>query len=538
MTAPRPVRRRLSRDFPRPARPCGLIGGLFLLAAGALAVGVPAAAGPRAVADGPFDLTLFHTNDIHAGFAARPHEGRPDAPVGGFAALAGHLARERTTAARWLLVDGGDFMTGNPVCELPVAGVRGGALAALMNVVGYHAGVIGNHEFDGGRRNLELLAEMTAFPLLAADLVDRDGDDGRPVPGARQPAVLERDGLLVGVLGVTHHDLEGLLTAGRLDGLTSRDQLGVLRRQLADLTPRTDVQVLLSHNGLAADRRLAGALAPDGLDVIVGGHSHTRLAEPEVVDGVLIVQAGSGLRHLGRLDLRLADGRVTHHRGRLILLTADAESEAPEIVRGMVDHFDQQVAAVYGRRIGRLDHDLRRDGRRESALGSWLCDVLREHAAADVAVVNSGGIRKDLRRGILTELDVHEALPFGNTLVVHEVPGAGLRAIALANARAAEARSYGILQVSGLEYRYRDAGAAGVQLLSVTVGGRPLEVDRVYTVAMPDYVSGMAATYLVGAELGPCREIGETLTAIVIGRVERDGGVVSRPAPGRMVKEP
>lgn len=517
---------------------------LVLVAGAALGLVCSALAAPPPVADGPFDLTLFHTNDIHGTFASRPHEGRTGPLVGGFVALAGHLARERAAAARWLLLDGGDFMTGNPVCELPVGQVRGGALACLMGAAGYDAGTIGNHEFDLGRTGLDALASLFPFPLLAADLVDLSPAGERPPPGVPGPLVLERTGLRIGIMGVSHAELERLLTPGRLEGVASRDQVEVLRTQLADLVPRTDVQVLLSHNGLDRDRVLARLLAGDGLDVIVGGHSHTRLAEPVVEAGVIIVQAGSGLRYLGRLDLRLAAGRVTHHRGELILLTADAETDAPEHVRGLVDHFDQQVAAVYGRQIGRLTADLRRHSSRQSALGSWLCDVLRAHAGADIAVINSGGIRKHLLRGPLTKLDIHEVLPFGNTLVVHQVPGTSLRAIILANARAAETNAYGILQVSGIEYRYRLAAVVepngdnkSVELVSVLVAGKPLADDRIYTVAMPDYVSAMGEVFLAGADLGPRVETGEILADIVIQSLAQGDAVITPPRMGRISRE-
>jgi len=296
----------------------------------------------------------------------------------------------------------------------------------------------------------------------------------------------------------------------------------------------------------------------------VGGHSHTRLEEPVVEAGVVIVQAGSGLRHLGRLDLRLVDGRVTHYRGRLVLLDVeggaraatqggavageDADSDAPLLVRDLVAHYESQVASVYGQVIGRLTTDLRRHSRQESALGSWLCDILRAHAGADVAVYNSGGIRKHLTSGPVTKLDIFEVLPFGNSLVVHRLPGSSLRAILLANAQAAETDAYGILQVSGVEYRYRAenetraggrkarANGAAVELISVRVGGQPLRDDRIYTVAMPDYVSGMGDVFLGGVALAAPLETGERITDIVIAAVEKVGGVIKPPRMGRIEK--
>ncbi len=486
-----------------------------------------APATPEAADAGPFQLTIFHTNDIHGGFAVRPLNGDGE-PVGGFAALAGHLARERQHVERSLLLDAGDMMTGNPICELAPDGVRGGAMAALMNAVGYDAGTVGNHEFDLGRAGVRALAEACGFPLLAADLEDSQTGELLVRPG---PIVLERDGLRVGVMGVSCARLSHVCTPGRLDGVVSRSQESRLREQLADLVGRTDVQVLISHNGVQTDRRLAKALGPDGLDVIVGGHSHTRLSEPALEAGVIVVQAGSKLRRLGRLDLRIADGRVTHYRGRLVLLTADAVSDAPVAVRDLVDDHVRTVQTVYGREIGTLAADLRRSSRRESPLGDWLCDVLRDHAGSDVCLVNSGGIRKALVAGPLTRLDLHEVLPFGNTLVVHTMSGASLRAILEANAAAAENHTYGILQVSGVRYTRR----ADV-LVEATVRGAPLDDAGVYTVAMPDYVATMADTYLAGADLGPIRETGESLTDIMIAAVAGTTAPIEPPAVDRMVR--
>jgi len=490
--------------------------------------GAAAVARPEPVADGPFTLTIFHTNDIHAGFDARP-AGDEDRLVGGFAALAGHLVRERAGTERSVLLDGGDFMTGNPLCELVVDGRRGGALAALMGAVGYDAGVVGNHEFDLGRAAAIALAAAFPYPLLAVDLVDRA--DGRPL-FATGPLVLERDGLRIGVLGVSCAELADVCTPSRLAGAVSRDQQERLRAQLATLVPGTDVQVLISHNGVDPDRVLAGALAADGLDVIVGAHSHTRLAEPVVESGVLIVQAGSGLRHLGRLDLRLADGQVTHYRGRLIELTAAAAAAAAPAVRGRCADYARRVQAEYGRTIGELADELRRHGGRESALGDWLCDVLRDHVEADVCLVNSGGIRQNLAAGPVTRLDIYEVLPFGNTLVVHTMTGASLRTIVAANVLAAERKSYGILQVSGLSYRHR-----GPEVRAIRVGGRPLDDRRTYRVAMPDFLSSMRGVYLGGADLGAVEETRETLTDIVIAALERSTGPVKTPEAGRIVSE-
>ncbi len=490
------------------------------------------AAGAAVAGDGPFQVTLFHTNDIHGSFLPEPASWRPDkAEVGGFVALARHLAAERRTAApACLLLDAGDFMTGNPVTTIASDGVAGVAMAELMNLSGYDVGVIGNHEFDAGRANITRLATRFDFPLLAADLAD---SLGRPIFRA-EPVVLERAGLRIAVLGVSCAELRDLCPPSRIPAMELRDQVAVVQAQLADLVPRTDLQVLISHDGIEGDRALAHRLAAAGLDVIVGGHSHTRLEQPQVVAGVIIVQAGSNLKNLGRLDLAIAGGRVTDFRGGLVELTAaGGEDAAPPALVAAVDRYRREVDAVYGEQIGELAVTWRRNSRGESNLGSWICEAMRARAGTQVALLNSGGIRRDLPPGPITLLDIHQMLPFANALVVVELTGADLRRVAQANAQAAADESYGILQTAGLAYAYRERAGA-VELAEVTVGGEPLRDDRIYSIALPDYVAVMSRVYLADLKLPPYREVSGTLCEVMVDAVRAAREPITSNLDGRM----
>lgn len=501
-------------------------GAALVLVLACLAPIAPAlAAQAGADAGEPFNFTLFHTNDSHSNFLAGPAAWRDDGKlVGGAVALAWHLAEERRHAAPDLLVDAGDFMTGNPVCTLEVEGVVGGAIPALMNALGYDAGVVGNHEFDIGRPDLQKLVGHFDYPLLAADIVDQEG---RPVFRAG-PLVFERGGLRVGVIGVSCAGMHGTVTAGRLGGARMADQEQVVLAQAEALDPDTDLLIVITHNGVEGDRELARRLAEAGagVDVVVGGHSHTRLTEPEEVDGVLIVQAGSKWTNLGRLDLRVEDDRVVRHEGRLITLWAEGTAAGEELT-GLVEQYRERVDREFNRRIGTLAVDWNK-GRGETNIGNWLADQIRLRADADVGLVNSGTIRKTMRAGPITLLDIHEMLPFSNTLVAMELTGAELRRVLLHNATAQVGRHHGILQVSGVEYEFR-AGPDGesAELTAAEVGGRPLDDQAVYVVAMPDYVAMMGETYLA-IDLPSLREVGVTMTQAIVEAVEASGPITSR----------
>ncbi len=502
-----------------------------LVLAALAALAVPAGCAPAA---GPaWNLTIFHTNDTHSAFWPRPASWRDDGRlVGGAAALSAHLAAERRDAPPHLLLDAGDFMTGNPVSRLQEDGVPGAAVARMLNALGYDAGVLGNHEFDIGHDDLVRLVERVNHPLLAADLRTADGAPAF----AAEPLVFERGGLRVGVIGVSCAGMNEVVTPQRLGPVTLADQAAVVRGLAADLDPRTDLIVLITHNGVETDQALARALAGAGVDVIVGGHSHTRLKEPLVEEGILIVQAGSAMTNLGRLDLRVQDDRIVAHAGRLIDLWADDEVShlADPAVTALADSFGARVQAEFGRVIGTLAVDLRKGGG-ETNLGNFLADALRARAGAEVAFINSGGIRKNVPAGPVTELDVQEVLPFGNALVTAALNGAQVARIVQTNADGGIAGGHGILQISGLAYVYRPAATGeGAEVVEITVGGQPLQPERVYTVAMPDYVAQMTDVYL---GIGPVAftDLGVTVDQAVVAEFERQG-TVSAAVEGRIVR--
>jgi len=457
-------------------------------------VGIPgsvaSAAKPRE-GEGPWNLTIFHTNDMHAAFLPQPASWREDrAEVGGLIALAWHLDDQRKDITASILLDAGDFMTGNPICEIEVDGVRGAGFLDMLNLVGFDASVVGNHEFDLGRKNARALAARARFPLLAADILNEAGD----LEFDQAFVVLERGDLRIGIMGISCNELFRLTTKSRTGGLSLRSQVTVVRDMIQQLDPETDLLVLITHNGVSGDEALATQLAGSGLDVIVGGHSHTRLNKPVLVDDIIIVQAGSKLQNLGRLDLQVADDRVVSYQGRLVPLLAAGTSASAELTH-LVEEYRRRIDDEFGRVIGQLQQGWHRATHRESNIGNWIADRMRERAQCQIAFMNAGGIRKDLPPGPITLLDMHEILPFANSIVRFELDGAQLMTVLEENARAATTKAHGILQVSGLRYSYRAVGDH-VELTEVEVGGQRLRKDRVYQIAAPDYVVAMADVYM------------------------------------------
>jgi len=335
------------------------------------------------------------------------------------------------------------------------------------------------------------------------------------------------------VIGVTCQGLFEVCTETRVRGLRLDDQAATARRWAADLDPDTDLLVLITHNGANEDTTLARELNGSGIDLIVGGHSHTRLKTPRLIGEILVVQAGAKLGNLGRLDLRVADDRILAYAGRLIPLLAEGRRASPEIETA-VAAAAARVDREFGRVIGELTVSWRRDSRAESNVGDWLCDVLRQAAGADVALLNSGTIRTNFEPGPLTLLDIHTLLPFGNNLETFEVDGAELARIACVNAQAAESGDHGIMQVSGLNYVYTVVDGEA-HIVEATVDGQPIAPDRVYKVACPDFLAMQAGVYM-DRERPHTTYVGETVTGVVIDAIEQAGTIGAVP-DGRIVRK-
>jgi 2',3'-cyclic-nucleotide 2'-phosphodiesterase (5'-nucleotidase family) len=359
----------------------------------------------------------------------------------------------------------------------------------FMNAIGYDAMALGNHEFDLGRDNCLGLIGLAKFPVLSANLVDRKTDKLFAPAG---DVILERGGVRIAVIGLILDELHLVVAAEPIRDLEVRPGIEVAREEVERLDPQSDLIVVVMHWGLDESRALARAVP--GIDVIVTGHDHKRTEKPIVEKGVLIVEAGSRLDRLGRLDIKVAGDRVIEHRYQLLDLPAAAASEAPAPVAELYHEIETTIDAEYGEVVGKLATPWVRDSHGESNLGNWVTDRMREAAGADFAVTNSSGLRTDVGAGPLTRRDIYSISPFPNVLVTFKATGQQLLAFARKNARDALGMDKSIVQVSGLSYSYDPNG----NVYDLKVGGQPVEPDRSYLGATTDYLLYSQANKYLG----------------------------------------
>ncbi len=501
----------------------------------ALPAGDDFAAAPTPTASGEVELVVLHTNDLHG--QVYPQKalwlGRDPAPdAGGLSALASIIRRERAAAAAagkpFLLLDAGDIWAGTPEGTL----TEGRVMASWMNLVGYDALAIGNHEFDAGADRVEPLARLCRFPWLAANLVRQA--TGKVPEFARPSIDRVAGGLKVTIVGLTHPGTREMSSPKATRGFEFADAVGAAAAEAKAARERgAEVVLLLSHCGLDIDKRLAGAVP--GVDAVIGGHSHVGVdpAWTHPKTKVLVAATFSKGSTVGRATLSYdrKTRRVARKEGRLIqVLTAEwpRDPATDALVARDVGRIEREMAAVLGSVEG---GDLRRaPGHASSALGNWIADIMRERAGADVAIHNKTGIRADLPGGSVRLREVYQVSPYGNTLASVLLSGRELRAV-LENALAEPRHA---VEVSGAEVRYDLERPPGDRVIRLRVGGAPVDPERLYRVATNSVLAKGGEGFVQFARAAERRDLDDDLMRLHADDIRRRGRVRLGPAEPRL----
>lgn len=477
----------------------------------------------RAAPAEEFRLTILHTNDVHGrhlpanllGAGCGPQDIAQNNCFGGAARLATAVGEARQGARHALLLDAGDQFQGT----LFYTHYKGEVEARLMRRLGYDAMAAGNHEFDDGPGNFARFIAAAGLPVLAANI---DASAEPALAGRIKPyAVLERGGRRIGIVGYVTEDTPAISSPGpRLKFLPIEP---ALEKAVAELRRQgVDIIIGLGHAGYQRDREIARRVA--GLDIIVGGHSHSLLANrqagaagpyPTVERGpdgqpVLVVQAFSWSRYLGQLEVVFdSQGVPTSWQGEPRKL--DAGVAPDETVAALIAGYDAPLQALRADVVGEAagDFDLAGCIAGECAIGNLVAEALlwrRRGGGAEIAIQNGGGIRAGLPKGPLSRGQVMETLPFANTLALFKLRGRDLLlALEGGVGRVGQGNGAGRFpQVAGLRYAYDPSKPPGARLLGVEVGSgdawRPLEPERLYGIVTNDFLRRGGDEYVVFAE--------------------------------------
>jgi len=485
---------------------------------------VLAMAMPAMAADGK--LTIIHVNDVHGHI--EPFT-RDNAEVGALAKVAVYVEGLRKENDNILLLSAGDMIHGTNVVNL----FGGLPMVEIMNHTGFDAMALGNHEFNYGQEQLLKLAEAAKFPFLSANVIRDDGtvfiDDYN---------IFDIGGVKVGVFGLSPTDTPILTHPKDVVGLNFADPAEISAKMVDALASQVDIIVCLSHLGYNDDKALAAAVP--GIDVIVGGHSHTTLAQPELIGNTIIVQTGDWAENAGVLNLVVADGKVASFDGGLVQMKADMPGPAADSpVGAALAGYNAALAEKMAVKVGRTEVDL--DGERANVrtrttnLANLITDAMLEATGADVVIANGGGIRASIKAGDITLGDIYTVLPFDNTLTAIELTGDKIVAALEHGLSAYPAQTGGFSHVAGMTVKFDPAKPAGSRVVEVLVAGQPIVPDKLYILSTNDFMAAGGDGYVWFTESSPVFSSGAMLRDILAEYIEVRGTVV---APTEMRIQP
>ncbi len=497
--------------------------------------------------EGGLDLVILHVNDLHAYLAGTDKDWQACFSdrdcYGGYARVAKAIEDAKAKGDNVIALDAGDQVQGTlfySVCRMPM-------LAELNRLMPFDAATLGNHEFDEGCAEIAGNLGRRTYPVLAANL---DPQKGCPLLGAKfQPWIVrEVRGVKVGIVGLANEDVVEPNMACTKTKFTDR------RRTLEAAVKALEAQgvhviVALTHIGLAADRELARTV--EGIDVIVGGHSHSYIGSSpdEKAEGpypvverspsgrpVLVVTARYAARYLGELEVQFdRDGVPVGWRGQPRLL--DPASPRDDKISALADAYARQIEAYRAVQIG-IGEIGRPDGMMVCRTGECPSGTVTVDAFLDwgrrygavMAFISGGCLRARLPVGPVTRGDMLAMHPFGNTLVVKEFTGEQiLQALEHGVQNDSHDGAY-LLHPAGFSYEAVLSRPEGSRIVRAELAGKngpePIEPKRRYKVALTSYHAG-------GGDRFDMLKEGRTLPAPAAGDLEVVETYVSRHSPIR-----
>jgi 5'-nucleotidase len=442
-------------------------------------------------------LTILYTNDLHAHVEpqriARISATRT---LGGFANIATLVKKEKAANPHTLYFDAGDYFTGPYISSL----TNGQAVIDIMNYLSLDAACIGNHEFDHGWKNVPFQLGKAKFPVLNGNIFLKGKDE---LLWNHPYIILTVNGIRVGVIGLHgKFAFYDTIAEEMIQGVEVRDEETLLRQYVADLKDKTDLLVLLIHEGIPGRQSSEGTadvsrnLQKDidlaqhvpGIDVIVTGHAHQGTPQPLVSNGTLIVSTDALGLEVGKLEITYdpRTDKIVRHKNTLNYLYDD---EVPDdaATAGAIAQWTNRLKAITQERISETDSPLTRSYSEASPMGNLVTDaMLNYRPEADLALANSGGLREDIEAGPITMANLISAFPFPNTLVEVQLKGSDLLALFEHGATL----SNGMLQVSeGVAVRYDPKKPMGHRVVSCSIKGVPINPTKLYQVLTSNFLA-------------------------------------------------
>lgn len=424
-------------------------------------------------------LVLLHSNDMHGDFLA---EELDDKLVGGVSMLSGYVDKVRKEEPNTIYCIAGDMFRGSIIDSE----YKGLSTIEIMNALAPDVVTIGNHETDYGIAHLLFLEKCAKFPIINANLYIRTNQARLFKPHA----ILEVDGMKILFIGIL---TEEVLAQTKGDGLIGSfvgiNEAAAEVGRICNAYNAIDIDftVLLTHIGFEEDKRLAAILDPAwGVDVIIGGHSHTFITEPARVNDILIVQAGTGTDQIGRFDIVVDTDNncVSEYKWQAVPINNEHCPRDPEIDK-LISSYKEKTDVKYNRMVTRFRRELTHpDRNRETELGGLFSDIFKEMLDLDIMLLGSGSIRAEKLGPLVLYSDLVESFPYDDSITMITVTGEQLRRMILFMLRDE------VWQGAHCEFYQLSKGFKVVydrekrELLEMTFENQPIDDKRLYKVGL------------------------------------------------------
>lgn len=366
-------------------------------------------------------LTLLHSNDMHGDFLA---ENLDKNLIGGVGLLSGYVSKVREQEENVIYAIAGDMFRGS-VIDSEYKGV---STINLMNAIAPDIVTIGNHEIDYGIAHLLFIEKCAQFPIINANLYIKSNN----VRLFEPCRVIKVGGLKVLFIGVITEKVMNAAQSDDIGAFIDTAEAATEVGKICDAYNSIDIDftVLLTHIGFEEDKLLASLLKPEwGVDVIIGGHSHTIMEEPFVVNGIPIVQAHTGTDVIGRFDIEIDTDKNRMDSYSWSLITINNEIAEPDKqIEKMLLEYKAETDIKYERVISRLARKLTHPERtEETELGNMVSDIFMESLGVDVMMTGSGSIRLDEIGPVVTYGSLVACFPYDEPLYMVKVTGQQFR---------------------------------------------------------------------------------------------------------------
>lgn len=426
-------------------------------------------------------LTLLHSNDLHGDFLAKEAD---ENLIGGVSMLSGYIGKVRDEEETTLYAISGDMFRGSLIDQE----YQGLSTIEIMNLLSPDVVTLGNHEVDYGVAHLLFLEKCAKFPIINANIYITTNHTRM----FRPHLIVNAGGMKILFIGLLTEEVLNQTRQDRLIGTfisvsEAAKEVGKICNTYR--TEDIDFTVLLTHIGFEEDKKLAALLDPDwGVDIIIGGHSHTLLSEPFVVNGIPIVQAATGSAQIGRFDIVVDKdlNRIDSYQWQLVPIDSEhcpKDTALESLIRKYKQKTDEKYARILTRFKSVFTHPVRNE---ETQLGNLFSDIFQQSLGVDIMFLGSGSIRKEALGPIVELQDLLEVFPYDDAVFRLCVSGKQLRDMILYMLRdeAFEGHTEYYQLSHGVHIEYSKSRRA---LERFTLNGEALEDGRIYTIGLQQF---------------------------------------------------